>query len=134
MIDLGSLAGLLGHRHRLDAYCPQCDRWAELPLAELVAEGGSCVGCLFPSAVCFAPRAADKVSLPRCNSRYSNAQGHRDARWLIALPSHTLTEIPGRRSLEHMFSVVGEISTLCFRELAIAAMWVNAPALNHSFV
>ena len=39
MIDVGSLAGLLEHHHQLDAYCPRCDRWCELPLAELVAAG-----------------------------------------------------------------------------------------------
>jgi len=39
MIDLGTLAGLLEHRHRLDAYCPRCDRWRTLALAELVAAG-----------------------------------------------------------------------------------------------
>jgi hypothetical protein len=39
MIDLGTLGGLLEHRHRLDAYCPRCDRWRTLPLAELVAAG-----------------------------------------------------------------------------------------------
>jgi uncharacterized Zn finger protein len=39
MIDLGTLGGLLEHRHRLDAYCPRCDRWGDLPLAELVAAG-----------------------------------------------------------------------------------------------
>ena len=32
MIDLSTLAGLLEHRHRLEAYCPLCDRWAKLPL------------------------------------------------------------------------------------------------------
>jgi hypothetical protein len=32
MIDLGTLAGLLKHNYRLDAYCPRCDRWHELPL------------------------------------------------------------------------------------------------------
>jgi len=37
MIDLGTLAGLLEHRQRLDACCPRCDRWRELPLANLVA-------------------------------------------------------------------------------------------------
>ena len=37
MIDLGTLGGLLERRHRLDAYCQRCDRWAELPLAALVA-------------------------------------------------------------------------------------------------
>jgi hypothetical protein len=26
MIDLGNLAGLLEHHHRLDAYCLRCDR------------------------------------------------------------------------------------------------------------
>ena len=39
MIDLGSLAGLHEHRHEIAAYCPRCDRWAVLPLAELVAQG-----------------------------------------------------------------------------------------------
>ena len=32
-------AGLLGHRHEIAAYCPRCDRWRVLPLAELVAHG-----------------------------------------------------------------------------------------------
>jgi len=39
MIFLGTLAGLLEHRHRLDAYCPRCDRWAELDLAAMVSNG-----------------------------------------------------------------------------------------------
>jgi hypothetical protein len=39
MIDLGTLAGLLEHRHRLDAYCSRCDRWAALDLATVVAAG-----------------------------------------------------------------------------------------------
>jgi hypothetical protein len=39
MIDLGTLAGLHEHRHQLAAYCPRCDRWSVLPLAELVAAG-----------------------------------------------------------------------------------------------
>jgi RNase P subunit RPR2 len=39
MIDLGSLAGLHEHDHELRAYCPRCDRWSVLPLAELVAQG-----------------------------------------------------------------------------------------------
>ena len=39
MIFLGTLAGLLEHRHRLDAYCPRCDRWAELDLAAMAAAG-----------------------------------------------------------------------------------------------
>ena len=39
VIDLGSLAGLLAHDHELHAYCPPCDRWTALPLAELVARG-----------------------------------------------------------------------------------------------
>ena len=39
VIDLGTVADLHEHRHRLDAYCPRCDRWAELPLAEMVAAG-----------------------------------------------------------------------------------------------
>ena len=39
MIDLGTLAGLLEHEHELAAFCPRCDRWRVLPLAELVAAG-----------------------------------------------------------------------------------------------
>jgi len=39
MIDLGTLAGLHGHRHRLDAYCPRCDRWAAIDLAAMVEAG-----------------------------------------------------------------------------------------------
>jgi len=39
MIDLGTLAGLHRHGHQLAAYCPRCDRWQTLPLAELVAAG-----------------------------------------------------------------------------------------------
>ena len=39
MIDLGTLAGLLKHHHQLAAYCPRCDRWRVLSLAELVAAG-----------------------------------------------------------------------------------------------
>lgn len=39
MIDLGTLAGLHEHDHRLDAYCPRCDRWAEFDLAAMVAAG-----------------------------------------------------------------------------------------------
>ena len=39
MIELGTLAGLLEHRHEIAAYCPRCDRWRVLPLAELVAQG-----------------------------------------------------------------------------------------------
>jgi len=39
MIDLGSLAGLHAHDHQLAAYCPTCDRWAVLPLAEMIAAG-----------------------------------------------------------------------------------------------
>lgn len=39
MINLGTLAGLLKHEHKLAAYCPPCDRWSALPLAELVAQG-----------------------------------------------------------------------------------------------
>ena len=39
MIDLGTLPGLLEHRHRLDAYCLRCDRWAEIDLAAMVAAG-----------------------------------------------------------------------------------------------
>jgi hypothetical protein len=39
MIDLSTLAGLLEHRHRLDAYCPRCARWAEIDLAAMVEAG-----------------------------------------------------------------------------------------------
>jgi len=39
MIDLGTLAGLYRHQHRLAAYCPCCDRWREIPLAELIDAG-----------------------------------------------------------------------------------------------
>jgi len=39
MIDLGSIAGLYEHEHELRAYCPRCDRWAVLLLAELVRQG-----------------------------------------------------------------------------------------------
>lgn len=39
MIDLGTLGGLHQHHHELAAYCPQCDRWHVLPLAEMVAAG-----------------------------------------------------------------------------------------------
>jgi len=39
MIDLGTLAGLHQHNHELHAYCVACDRWREIPLAELVAAG-----------------------------------------------------------------------------------------------
>jgi hypothetical protein len=39
MIDLGTLAGLLEHGHSLAAYCPRCDAWRVLPLAEMVATG-----------------------------------------------------------------------------------------------
>ena len=39
MFNLSTLAGLLEHRHRLDACCPRCDRWAEIDLAAMVAAG-----------------------------------------------------------------------------------------------
>ena len=39
MIDPGTLAGLLEHRHRLDAYCSSCDTWRVPPLAAMVAAG-----------------------------------------------------------------------------------------------
>jgi hypothetical protein len=39
MIDLGSIAGLHAHNHQLHAYCPRCNRWSVLPLAELVGQG-----------------------------------------------------------------------------------------------
>ena len=39
IFDLGTLAGLHRHEHHLAAYCPRCDRWRTLPLAEIVASG-----------------------------------------------------------------------------------------------
>ena len=39
MIDLGTIAGLFDHDHDLRAHRPRCDRWAALPLAELVRQG-----------------------------------------------------------------------------------------------
>jgi len=39
MIDLGTLAGLLEHRHRLDAYCPRCNHWAQLDLTSMIDAG-----------------------------------------------------------------------------------------------
>jgi len=39
VIDLGSIAGLHTHDHQLAAYCPRCDVWRVLPLAEMVAQG-----------------------------------------------------------------------------------------------
>jgi RNase P subunit RPR2 len=39
VINLGTLAGLLEHQHRLAAYCPRCDRWAVLNLDAMVAAG-----------------------------------------------------------------------------------------------
>jgi len=39
VIDLGTLAGLHAHDHQLAAYCPRCDAWRVLPLAEMVAQG-----------------------------------------------------------------------------------------------
>ena len=39
MIDLGTLGGLHEHQHELAAYCPCCDRWSVLPLADIVAQG-----------------------------------------------------------------------------------------------
>jgi hypothetical protein len=43
MIDLSALAGLLEHHHRLDAYCPHRDQWAEIDLAAMAAVGlGDC--------------------------------------------------------------------------------------------
>jgi hypothetical protein len=38
-IDLGSIAGLLEHEHKLAANCPKCCRWSVLPLAEMVSQG-----------------------------------------------------------------------------------------------
>lgn len=39
MIELGGLARLHAHDHRLAAYCPRCDAWRLMPLAEMVAQG-----------------------------------------------------------------------------------------------
>ena len=39
MINLGTLAGLLEHRHQLAACCPDCDRWAVIDLAGMGATG-----------------------------------------------------------------------------------------------
>jgi hypothetical protein len=39
MIDLGSITGLHQHNHQLANYCPRCDTWRVLPLAEMVAQG-----------------------------------------------------------------------------------------------
>ena len=39
MIELGTLAGLLEHRHELGAYCPRCDRRVAIDLAAMVAAG-----------------------------------------------------------------------------------------------
>ena len=39
MIDLGSIAGLYEREHELHAYYSRCDRWAVLPLAQMVAMG-----------------------------------------------------------------------------------------------
>jgi uncharacterized Zn finger protein len=39
MIDLGTLGNLCEHRSELHAYCPRCDAWRVLPLAEMVAQG-----------------------------------------------------------------------------------------------
>ena len=41
MIELGSLAGLHRHLHRLAAYCLYCDRWAQLlDLAAMIVAAG----------------------------------------------------------------------------------------------
>jgi hypothetical protein len=39
MIDLGTIAGLHAHDHQLAAYCPRCDAWQLLTLAEMVVQG-----------------------------------------------------------------------------------------------
>jgi hypothetical protein len=39
MIDLGTIAGLHSRAHELHAYCPRCDRWRVLDLAELIDRG-----------------------------------------------------------------------------------------------
>jgi hypothetical protein len=42
VIHIFTLASLLEHRHRPDADCSRGDRWAEMPLADLVTrEQGS---------------------------------------------------------------------------------------------
>ena len=65
MIDLGTIAGLLEHRHQLAAYCPACERRRVLPLAHLVANGkGSlrlpikvrCINCGGPGRLQVRPR------------------------------------------------------------------------------
>jgi hypothetical protein len=38
-ITLAALTDLLQHNHGLGAYCPGCQRWADLDLARLVAQG-----------------------------------------------------------------------------------------------
>jgi hypothetical protein len=45
VIDLGTLAGLHQHDHKLAAYCARCSRWSVLPLAELVAQGKGSLRC-----------------------------------------------------------------------------------------
>jgi len=39
MIDLSTLTGLLEHEHTLAAYCPRCNRWAQLDLTAMVSNG-----------------------------------------------------------------------------------------------
>jgi RNase P subunit RPR2 len=39
MIDLGTIAGLFEHEHKLAPYCPRCERWSVLPLTVLVGQG-----------------------------------------------------------------------------------------------
>ena len=55
MIDLGSIGGLHARQHEVHAYCPRCDRWAVLPLAQMVTNSqgerrlpirGRCRWCL----------------------------------------------------------------------------------------
>jgi hypothetical protein len=38
MIDLGTIAGLFEHEHKLAPYCPRCERWSVLPFTVLVAQ------------------------------------------------------------------------------------------------
>ena len=63
MTDLGSLAGLLEHRHRLDAYCPRCDRWAALDLAAIVADGSQKPECSPGRLLTIQSKAAPKGPL-----------------------------------------------------------------------
>jgi len=39
MIVLDTIAALHEHRHELHAYCPRCERWVTLDLAQMIREG-----------------------------------------------------------------------------------------------